>query len=205
MQHTLHLVTSGTQPLSHVAEIVKAAARGGIDYLHLREKQRTARELMEWVETLAQHVPRERIIVNDRVDVAAAGRCGGVHLAYHSLTPAEARPLLHSGQRVGRSVHSIEEAHTASRQGADYLFYGHIYPSGSKPGMPPRGTAALAELVGNVRVPVIAIGGITPENVDEVLQTGCAGIAVLSGITAAADPEAAARAYRLALDRRRTT
>jgi thiazole tautomerase (transcriptional regulator TenI) len=202
MRNSLHLVTSGTQPLEQVKEIVQAAAKGGIDYLHLREKHRTARELMEWVDTLAAVFPRERMLINDRVDVAVAGRCGGVHLAYHSLRPSEARPILADHQQLGCSVHSAREAEQASMQGVSYLFYGHIFTSQSKPGVPPRGTEELARIAGKIPVPVIAIGGITPENAEIVLHIGCAGIAVLSGITEAADPEEAARAYRTVLDGR---
>lgn len=197
---SLHLITSGKQELEEVMQIVKAAHRGGIDYLHIREKQRTAHELFHWAESLASVFPLERMIINDRVDVAAAIGCRGAHLAYHSLPPALARRVSGSGQWIGRSVHSFDEAKEMAAAGADYLLYGHIYASGSKPGLTPRGTAQLAQIAKDVTVPIIAIGGITAERVGEVMNSGCAGIGVLSGITAAEDPEAAARAYRLALD-----
>lgn len=197
---SLHLVTSGSQPLSEVKNIVQSAYRGGVDYLHIREKQLTASQLIAWVEQLSAVFPRERILVNDRVDVAAASGCKGAHLAYHSLPPALAKQILGKHQWAGRSVHSLQEAEEANLQGADYLFYGHIYASGSKPGLPPRGTAELAQIAASVTIPVIAIGGIVPELVPEVMAAGCAGIALLSGITAARDPEASARAYRKALD-----
>ncbi len=203
MRDALVLVTSGTQPLAEVLSIVEAAARGGIDYLLIREKTRTARELCEWIETLAAVISRERILVNDRLDVAAACGCRGGHLAYHSLTPAQARRVLGTGRWIGRSVHSFAEAEAAWREGADYLLYGHIYASHSKPGLLPRGTAELAKIVSRLPIPVLAIGGIRPEHVPEVMATGCAGVAVLSGITAAPDPEAAARVYRLRLDEAR--
>lgn len=200
-QPELHVITSGRQSLNEVLRVAEAAFLGGMDYLHIREKQRTARECMEWVEALAQVMPRERILVNDRVDVAAAVGCRGAHLAYHSLTPAEARRVLKPGQQIGRSVHSLAEAKQAAAEGADYLLYGHIFPSASKPGLEPRGTDELRKIAAQVKIPVIGIGGITPENASHVLAAGSAGIAVLSGITAASDPQAAARAYREALDR----
>ncbi|UYZ11544.1 thiamine phosphate synthase [Brevibacillus sp. WF146] len=197
----LHVITSGRQSLDEVLRVAEAAFVGGMDCLHIREKQRTARECMEWVEALARVMPRERILVNDRVDVAAAAGCRGAHLAYHSLTPSEARRVLKPGQRIGRSVHSLDEARQAAAEGADYLLYGHVFPSTSKPGLAPRGTDELREIAAQVRIPVIGIGGVTPENAGQVLAAGCAGVAVLSGITAASDPAAAARAYREALDR----
>ncbi|GAA4702170.1 thiamine phosphate synthase [Brevibacillus fulvus] len=199
---SLHMVSSGTQSLPVLLEVVKAAYQGGIDYVHIREKQRTAAELADWVEQIAAVFPRERIIVNDRVDVAAACHCGGAHLAYHSLPPQAARRVLPPEQWIGRSVHSWAEAVQVAQQEVDYLFYGHIYDSRSKPDLAPRGTAELAQIAGALSLPVIAIGGIRPENVAEVMATGCAGIAVLSGITSADNPEKAASAYRRALDQK---
>lgn len=203
MTKSLHLVTSGQQPLEQVTEIVRAAVKGGIDFLHIREKQRTARELLQWAETLSDVIPLERIIVNDRVDVAVAAGCGGVHLAYHSLPPALAKGLLRKGQTMGCSIHSLTEAEDRQAEGVSYLMYGHIYASQSKPGLMPRGTEELRKMVAQIKMPLIAIGGITPENAAEVVSSGCAGIAVLSGITGATDPEEAARAYRSVLDERK--
>ncbi|MCK9927587.1 thiamine phosphate synthase, partial [Frankia sp. Mgl5] len=97
-------------------------------------------------------------------------------------------------------VHSFAEAQEMAAAGVDYLLYGHIYASGSKPDLTPRGTEELSRMTEALSVPVIAIGGILPAFVRDVMATGCAGIAVLSGITAAQDPEAAARAYRRELD-----
>ena len=204
MGHTkpeLHVITSGKQPLEEVLVIVEAAFAGGADYLHIREKHRTAREHMDWVSALRQIVPESCLIVNDRVDVAAAASCRGVPLAWHSLSPLEARKVLKPGQQIGKSVHSFDEAVQAAADGADYVLYGHIFPSASKPGLAPRGVRELQNITRAVPVPVIGLGGITPENAGKVLAAGCAGIAVLSGITAAADVRKATGAYREALDR----
>jgi len=197
----LHVITSGKQPLDEVLAIAEAAFAGGADYLHIREKQRTARELMDWLLALRQIAPASKLIVNDRVDVASAASCRGVQLAWHSLSPQEARLVLKSGQWIGKSVHSYAEAVQAAADGADFLLYGHIFPSASKPGLAPRGVRELQDIARSVSVPVIGLGGITPENAGEVLAAGCAGIAVLSGITAATDVRKATAAYREALDR----
>ncbi|MGG1661207.1 thiamine phosphate synthase [Brevibacillus sp. NRS-1366] len=197
----LHVITNGRQSLEQVLAMAEAALAGGMDYLHIREKQRTARECMDWVKALSHVLPVDRIIVNDRADVASASNCRGAHLAYHSLAPNEARQVLKDHQWIGRSVHSIAEAEEAVRNGADYLLYGHIFPSGSKPGVPPRGTNELIKLTDLVSVPVIGLGGITPDRAGEVISAGCAGIAVLSGITDALDVKRAALAYREALNR----
>ncbi|MED1859235.1 thiamine phosphate synthase [Brevibacillus reuszeri] len=197
----LHVITNGRQSLEQVLEMAEEAYSGGMNFLHIREKHRTARECMDWVKALSDVIPVECLIVNDRVDVAAASQCKGAHLAYHSLAPHEARKVLNEQQWIGRSVHSIAEAKQAVIDGADYMIYGHIFPSHSKPGLPPRGTIELAQLAAGTSVPVIGLGGITPDRAWEVLEAGCAGIAVLSGITDALDVKKAASAYRTALNR----
>ncbi len=121
-------------------------------------------------------VDPRRIIVNDRADVAAAMYVYGVHLAYHSLDVAQAKAVF-PGLAAGKSVHSADEAVLAEEEGADYLIFGHVFPTASKPGMAARGVEALREVIAKVKVPVIAIGGLTPLNAAEVLDAGAAGIA----------------------------
>ncbi|MFS0553295.1 thiamine phosphate synthase [Brevibacillus sp. 179-C9.3 HS] len=197
----LHVITSGRHSLDEVLRMAEAAYAGGMNFLHIREKQRTAKECMDWVKALANVIPLSSLIVNDRVDVAASSGCAGAHLAYHSLSPEQARLVLKPGQKIGRSVHSTMEAQLAVAAKVDYLLYGHIFASGSKPGLAPRGTAELNQMTLEWNIPIIGLGGITPELVAPVLDVGCAGIAVLSGITEASDAKAAALAYRKALDR----
>lgn len=197
----LHVISSGRQSLEEVLYMAESAYIAGMNYFHIREKQRTARECMDWILALQQTLPKSCLIVNDRVDVAAASGCRGAHLAYHSLSPQEARSVLQDGQWIGRSVHSYAEAQEAQEQGVDYMLYGHVYASGSKPSIQPRGTEELRRITASIPIPVMAIGGITPENTLEVLRAGCTGIAVLSGITEAEDVKKAVRAYREALDR----
>lgn len=93
---------------------------------------------------------------------------------------------------LGCSVHSVEEARQAQAAGASYVTFGHIFPTKSKPGLPPQGTDALFQVVQSVSIPVLAIGGITAENIDLVLATGCAGIAVIGAISDDKDPQTAA-------------
>ncbi|WP_188068518.1 thiamine phosphate synthase [Brevibacillus brevis] len=197
----LHVITSGRHSLDDAMRMAEAAYAGGMNFLHIREKQRTAKECMDWVKALSNVIPLSSLIMNDRVDVAAASGCAGAHLAYHSLSPAEARMVLKTGQKIGRSVHSVVEAQEAIAAKVDYLLYGHIFASGSKPGLAPRGTIELAQMTARWHVPIIGLGGITPDRTTHVLEAGCAGIAVLSGITDATDVKSAASAYREALDR----
>lgn len=196
----LHVITSGKQPLEEVLRIAELAYAGGMDYLHIREKQRTARECMDWAIALSEVIPLDRLLINDRTDVAAAVGCRGAHLAYHSLAVQEARRVVRDHQWLGRSVHSFDEATAAEAEGADYLIYGHVYSSASKPGLEPRGIGELKQIIAALRTPVIGIGGVTPDNAVDLLKAGCAGVAVLSGITAADDVKQKTSAYRQALD-----
>ncbi|MNC47919.1 Regulatory protein TenI [compost metagenome] len=121
-----------------------------------------------------------------------------MQLAWHSLQPQTVKtrwPQL----LVGASVHTSQEAAEAFAQGADYVLFGHVYESASKPGLAPRGLHVLKDTVLLTRgQPVIALGGILPAHVPELLRTGAAGFAVLSGIGAASDPAKAAQEYRAA-------
>ncbi|ASA20319.1 thiamine phosphate synthase [Paenibacillus donghaensis] len=194
----LHLISDGKRAVAPFIEMA-AAVHPLLDYIHLREKQWSALELLAAAEQL-QHVgvPASKLVINDRLDVALAAGAAGVQLAWHSLGPAAARPLA-PYLRLGRSVHSPAEAAEAARQGADYCLFGHVFPTGSKPGQRERGLAELAEAVGCCRIPLIAIGGIRPEHAGQILAAGAAGIAVMSGICSAADPVAAAEAYYAAV------
>src|SRR5205823_1458169 len=137
---------------------------------------------------------------NDRLDVALAAQADGVHLAAQSLPVPDAVALADRRLIVGRSVHSLAEAVEAAERGADYVTFGHVFPTTTHPGVPPRGLSQLEEIVRAVDVPVLAIGGITVENLADVLATGCAGVAVISAILSAANPSEAAASMRRALD-----
>ncbi|MCP8968131.1 thiamine phosphate synthase [Ectobacillus ponti] len=193
MGRGFHLVSNGRMSFEEMAAAAKEA-----DFLHLREPGKSARELSEGIELLLkQGVLPEKIIVNDRVDVAMAKGVHGVQLGYRSLSVAEVKRVW-PNVRTGCSVHSLGEAEAAAACGADWLIYGHIFSTNSKAGVPPRGLAELA-LIGErvpVPVPVIAIGGMTPGRIAEVMEAGAAGIAVMSGIWEAADPAAEVRKYQ---------
>lgn len=193
--YELHVITTGKQELDELAAIVSRWEPGMVNALHLREKARGARELVRWYEKLSAIIPHTPVYINDRVDVALAVGAPGVQLGCASLTPEAARRLLPVGTRIGCSVHSPEEAADACRCGADFVVYGHVYVTASKPGAAPRGVAELRRTAEAAQRPVIAIGGIGPEQVGKVLAAGAAGIAVLSGILLAPDPYAALQRY----------
>jgi thiamine-phosphate pyrophosphorylase len=179
------------------------ALRGGVDWVQLRHKSAAAAALYAEAAALRAevHAHGARLAINDRLDVALTVGADGVHLAGQSLPVAPAVELGGGRLLVGRSVHGLDEAVAAAQAGADYLTFGHVFPTTSHPGVPPRGLAELAAIVAAVDVPVLAIGGITVDNLPAVLATGCAGIAVISAILADPDPARAAERLRTTLER----
>lgn len=118
------------------------------------------------------------VVVSARCDVALASGAAGVNLPENDISPAEARTLL--GRRiVGRSVHSIQSARQAEREGADYVIFGPVWDSPSHPGAAAAGLPALARLVESVGIPVLAVGGVTEERVADILASGAAGYAAI--------------------------
>ncbi|WP_404449026.1 thiazole tautomerase TenI [Sutcliffiella horikoshii] len=194
----LHLITDGKKTKEELVAIL-CEVHESVDFIHIREKQRSANEVFELVDELIRSGVRPRkIIINDRVDVAHVLNVGGVQLAYHSLGVSEIRrnfPEL----RVGKSVHSYEEAIQAERDGADFILYGHIYSTTSKEGVTPKGLIELKSITRSLKIPVIAIGGITSDKFQELRISGAGGIAIMSGIMNAENNAHAAKAFQAAL------
>jgi len=196
----LHLIVSATTILTDDGLArVRGALESGVDVVQIREPGASARAILTAANRLAPHAAGAgaALLINDRVDVAAVLGNAGVHLGGRSLPVAVVRRSF-AFPLIGISVHSKDEAVAAT--GADYITFGHVFATRSHPGEPPAGTGALADVVAAVELPVIAIGGITAGNVADVIATECAGIAVISAILDAADPRAATRALRAALD-----
>jgi thiazole tautomerase (transcriptional regulator TenI) len=194
----LHVVSNGTMSLKEFANVAKTVDPY-VDTFHIREKQKSAKELFEGVQwILDAGIKPDKLIINDRVDVAVALGVGGVQLAYHSL-PVDLVRKQFPSLRIGCSTHSEMDVKAAEEGGANLAIYGHIFPSSSKEGLEPRGCERLKEISGSTTLPIIAIGGITPENTSDVLSHGARGIAVISGILNHRDPLRAAMQYRLAI------
>ncbi|MEL3972250.1 thiamine phosphate synthase [Rossellomorea oryzaecorticis] len=200
MKKQLHAITTGQQGIEEMIRI-SLTIEPYVDFLHIREKSWTAREIDTALRKLVRGgFPADRIIVNDRVDVAVVEGAGGAHLSHHSLRASEVKKKF-PFMTIGASVHSIDEGIYLQEKGADYLLYGNVFITPSKAGKPGTGTMKIQELVNAVNVPVIAIGGIKPGNVEDIIDSGAAGIAVLSGIFLAMDPVRSAKEYRIQLDR----
>ncbi|NEZ00908.1 thiazole tautomerase TenI [Heyndrickxia shackletonii] len=198
MRPELHIISTGMQSVSEMVQIV-GEIHPYIDAFHIREKKKSARELIEIVNQLnANGVPLEKIIINDRIDVAMVARVKGVQLAYHSLDISAVRRVFPS-LRLGCSVHSLNEALYAEKFGADYVLFGHIFSTQSKPDVEPRGLEKLREVTTKVTIPVISIGGIDFKHVKKVLKTGVQGVAVMSGVMLADNPLQAVKEYSFQL------
>lgn len=178
---------------------VDAAVRGGADAVQLREKELPPDELLPLASRLREMTRQTAgalLLVNGPLDVALAAAADGVHLPEAALPAERRRP----GFLVGRSVHSEEAARRAEEEGADYLIAGPVYQTRSHPGVQPAGVSLIEQVAGSVRVPVLAIGGVTAARVEEVVRAGASGVAVISAVLARPDRRAAASELRSALD-----
>jgi thiamine-phosphate pyrophosphorylase len=165
---------------------IRRAADAGVDWIQIREKDLEARALAAVVR-LALESSRDtaaKIFVNDRLDVAIAGGAAGVHLGEMSLPVETVVQWRRSAGRmefqIGVSCHSIEASKAAQGGGADYIFFGPVFPTPSKAAFgPPQGIERLREVCMAVQIPVLAIGGVTLENVASCMEAGAAGIAAI--------------------------
>jgi thiamine-phosphate pyrophosphorylase len=198
MDPSLYVILDRTAARGRDLEaILEAALAGGCRTFQLREKAWPSGRALPLAERLRARC-REAgavFIVNDRVDLALAAGADGVHLGQDDLPPRAARPLLRAGMILGLSTHSVDQARAAQAAGADYVAVGSLFPTLTKPDFQLVGPALVRELRAEIRVPLIGIGGVTPANVAEAVRAGADGVAVISAVCGADDPEAATRAF----------
>ena len=190
-----------------VVDIVQAAVRGGATIVQLREKKATTHEMIELGRRLHAVTKKAGIplIVNDRLDVALAVNAEGVHVGPPDDMPAGiARQLLGPDRILGVSAESPDIARQAAKDGADYIGVGDVYGTASKPDAgPPIGLNGLKAVVDSSPIPVVGIGGIDHGNAGAVIEAGASGVALISAIFGAKDPEAAARDLRKRIEKAR--
>ncbi len=175
-------------------EVVARALQGGVRAVQLREKDLATRDLYHLAEGLLAmtRAAGAALLINDRVDVAMALSADGVHLTRRSLPPKETRGLLGAGKLVGVSCHSLAEIREAEDGGVDFVVLGPIFEAPSKAAFgPPLRTTALQQARAVTSLPILAIGGINPLRVPEVMAAGANGVAVISAVMAAPNPGAA--------------
>lgn len=200
----LHILTDETlqERWSHL-DIARAAAQGGADVVQYREKRvKTTAALLETAIALRQALPTGvQLLVDDRVDVAVAARAQGAHVGREDLPPAVARALLGVGRLLGGTVNSLDEARRCFAMPLDYLGAGPVFGTRSKSrAAPALGLEALARIAAECPFPVIAIGGITPQEVPAVFDAGAWGVAVLSAVACSPDPSNAVALFRERID-----
>jgi thiamine-phosphate pyrophosphorylase len=199
-------IANPADSLAALIQKIEEVVAAGIDWVQIREKDLPARELASLTRQALRITAKSsgkssaatRVLVNDRLDVAIAERAGGVHLSVKSLPVREAKRLIQSALAkqavgksflVGASCHSLEAAKAAEHDGADYIFFGPIFPTPSKQQFgPPQGIQSLQQVCRTVSVPVLAIGGVTLDNAALCIHAGAAGVAAIRLFQDALDP-----------------
>ncbi|MBI4839415.1 MAG: thiamine phosphate synthase [Nitrospirae bacterium] len=180
----LYLITDRTISRLPLKEIVRQALSAGIKTIQIREKTMSKKELYMEIVCLKPLFAKHRalLIVNDYVDIALAVNAGGVHLGQEDMPVNEARKILGKNKIIGVSTHSLKQAVEAERAGADYIGFGPMFHTATKNAGRPKGINALREIRSYIRIPLIAIGGITVDNVSGVFNAGADAVAAASGI-----------------------
>jgi thiamine-phosphate pyrophosphorylase len=189
-----------------IVDIVRAAVRGGVTAVQLRRKDDAAGAFVEEARALVAELrPLDiPLIVNDRVDVALAADADGVHVGQQDMSVADVRRIGGERMLVGLSVTSMDEARAVPAYGVNYVGVGPVFATVSKPdAAAPLGVEGTRGVCAVLSVPCVAIGGVGIDNIDAVLSTGVAGVAVISAICAAASPHAAAVELSERIARRR--
>ena len=193
---SLYLITDRKQTAGRgLVETVEAALKGGVGAVQLREKDLSARELMRIGRELRVVTQRygARLFINDRVDIALALDCDGVHLGQRSITPRDARHLMGGKKLVGVSTHTLAEAALAEEGGADFITFGPVYWTPSKASYgEPVGVDRLRSVRERCALPLFALGGVKKEQAAEVAGAGADGVAAISALLASEEPEEAA-------------
>ncbi|MFQ5964561.1 MAG: thiamine phosphate synthase [Candidatus Scalinduaceae bacterium] len=185
----LYVLISSNLAAKSVKETAELVINGGADAIQLREKTISDGEFISLAREIHDITIKNRtlLIINDRINVAMEVNADGVHLGQHDISISEARDIIGNEKIIGISTHSLVQARNAQKGGADYVAIGPIYPTKTKKHEPHVGITVLQEVAKEITIPIIAIGGITLENLDEVLNAGITGVAVCSAIISSKD------------------
>ncbi|WP_247944941.1 thiamine phosphate synthase [Streptococcus oralis] len=199
----LYLVTNRYQDsLENFLEKVEAACRSGVTIIQLREKNLTTNQYYQLAKqvkeiTDAYQVP---LIIDDRLDVCLAVDAAGLHIGDDELPVSVARKVLGPDKILGVTAKTVKRALEAETSGADYLGTGAIFPTTTKENAPITQISTLKTICQTVAIPVVAIGGLTSENIEQLIGTGIAGVAVVRDLMQAEDIEAKTQAFLTKLD-----
>lgn len=180
-------------------ELAKLAVKGGADIIQMRDKTISTSEFIRVAVRIRKLCNKHKVLflINDRTDVAMASGADGVHLGKEDIPIKDAVKLLGKRKLIGGTAHSLKEAVQREKEGADYIGFGHIYPTSSKhKPEKPKGIDYLRNVVEKLNIPVFAIGGINITNIDEVISTGVHGAAVIGSVAGSKEPSKAVKELR---------
>jgi thiamine-phosphate pyrophosphorylase len=205
-QAQIYLITDAFPTMQPIEKFLEAAIAGGVGMVQLRERTLDDRALLDVARRCATVCAASDVpfVVNDRVDSALASDAHGVHLGQDDLPVASAREIAQGRLMIGLSTHDTTQVDAANALGVDYIGVGPIHETPTKPGRPAVGTELVRYAAARAGMPFFPIGGLDPNKVGEVIKAGATRISVLRWISAAADPERAARQLREACERARS-
>ncbi|MDD3223734.1 MAG: thiamine phosphate synthase [Clostridium sp.] len=188
MDYSLYLITDRRFLKDKtISDAVEEAIKGGVTLVQVREKEASTREFYNVAVNVKKVTDKYNIplLIDDRIDIALASECAGVHLGQSDMPICEARKILGNEKIIGISAGNLDEAIHAQSEGADYIGIGTIFYTGTKKDIKkPIGISGLKNIVQSINIPSVAIGGINLENSEEVMKTGTNGLAVISAIMA---------------------
>jgi len=195
--YSLYLVTDRDLSMGRsIEEVVRAAVRGGVTCVQLREKECSSAEFLDLALSLKAGLSKRRIplIINDRLDIALASEADGIHLGQHDIPLAAAKRISGGRLLIGISAESVEDAVRAEAGGADYIGISPVFTTPTKTDTAePLGLEGIRRIRQAVKIPLVGIGGLNLGNAGQVIRSGADGVAVVSAIMSAPDPEKAAR------------
>jgi len=188
-----------TQVLDYAAlfQVLKDSVRGGIDIVQLRDKKGSAKEILGFCRKVLR-ITKHKIpfIVNDRADLAFISGADGLHLGQEDLGCLQARKIMGKGKIIGVSCQTLHQAKVAEVQGADYIGFGSVFETKTKPGRQAMDLELLQKVIKQVKVPVFPIGGISRKNIGQLISLGVKRAAVCRDILLAKDASHAVREFR---------
>ncbi len=185
----LYVLISGKSAARSVNETARLVIDGGADAIQLREKTISDNEFISLAGEIRDITTKRGpfLIINDRVNVARELNADGVHLGQHDMSITEAREIIGNEKIIGVSTHNIMQARQAQEDGADYIAIGPVYPTTTKDYEPSIGLEVIQEISREISIPFLAIGAITLDNLDDVLNAGASRVAVCSAIISSKD------------------
>jgi thiamine-phosphate pyrophosphorylase len=190
---SLYLVTDNSEDEEKFLKTIEEAINGGVSVVQIREKTADTLEFYNLALKVKEITTKYNVplIINDRVDVALAIDADGVHVGQSDMPCDVTRKLIGENKILGVSAATIDEAKKAEKDGADYIGTGAVFPTSTKDDAPNITKKDLKDIVDSINIPVVAIGGITIENANELKNTGISGLSVVSAIMSADNPKEA--------------